>query len=592
MCGIVGQVERQGIVDSADFVVHLEAMRETLAHRGPDDAGTWLSADGRVGLGHRRLAIVDLTPSGHQPMPSEDERLWLTLNGEIYNQRELRTSLESRGHRFRSTCDAEVVLHGYEEWGLGVLERLSGMFAFGLWDQREQELLLARDRFGIKPLYYFASADRLLFASEAKGLLAHPCVPREVDWSALCDYLVYRYVPSPKCIWKGLAKLPPASWLRLDRSGEITVQEYWRLPPGARFSTAEAAAEAVDERLVAAVGRHLASDVPVGSFLSGGYDSSALALYRHRLGADGPSFAIGFADWPESEHRYAGQVAAHLGLEHRNWILGPESLALVRRLAWTYDEPLADISIVPTFAVSHLAARDVKTVLSGEGADEIFCGYTWQRDFMAMFGASGAGAADDPTADDLVAFYAGAMAMGGFDRERLAGLLHPDLHAHLPDDPWWFYRRLVRPELPPLQRLQWLDIKAFMGELVLTKVDRASMANSLEVRVPFLDPELVELLFGFDPSVYFRPGEQKPLLRANLEGKLPEAILERRKQGFVGPDAYYQNNNWYSGLLDESRLVRDGVLQGPAVPALLAAGDHWRLWKIAVLELWYREWLA
>ncbi|MBP9143615.1 MAG: asparagine synthase (glutamine-hydrolyzing) [Thermoanaerobaculia bacterium] len=581
MCGIVGQVEHRGIVDPAG----LAAMRDALEHRGPDDAGSWLSADGRAGLGHRRLAIVDLTPAGHQPMPSEDERLWLTLNGEIYNHRELRGQLEARGHRFRSSCDAEVVLHGYEEWGIDVLQRLDGMFAFALWDDSTGELLLARDRFGIKPLYYFSDSERMLFASEAKGLLAHPAVRREVDWSALCDFLVYRYVPSPKCIWKGMAKLPPACWLRLDRRGEARVQEYWTLPPGERRVPAADAAAAVDERLAAAVGGHLLSDVTVGSFLSGGYDSSALALYRHRLGADGPSFAIGFDDWPESEHRYAERVAAGFGLEHRSWILGPESLALVRRLAWTYDEPLADISIVPTFAVSHLAARSVKAVLSGEGADEFFCGYTWQRDFMA------ARAAGDPAADDLVAFYAGAMAMGSFDRAGLAGLLHPDLHAHLPDDPWWFYRSLVRPELAPLQRLQWLDIRAFMGELVLTKVDRASMANSLEVRVPFLDPGLVELLFGFDPEVYFRPGEQKPLLRANLGG-LPEAILQRRKQGFVGPDAYYQNIAWYTGLLGDSRLVRDGVLQAPAVAALLAAADHWRLWKVAVLELWYREWLT
>ncbi len=584
MCGIVGQIERRGIVDPAAFV----AMRDALAHRGPDDAGTWISADGRVGLGHRRLAIVDLTPSGHQPMPSEDGRLWLTLNGEIYNHRELRSTLESRGHRFHSTCDAEVVLHGYEEWGVAVLPRLKGMFAFALWDVDAQELLLARDRFGIKPLYYFADSDRLLFASEAKGLLAHPDVPREIDWPAVCDYFVYRYVPSPKCIWKGLAKLPPASWLRFGRDGECAVHEYWTLPPGERRPAAAEAVAAVDEQLAAAVGEHLVSDVPVGSFLSGGYDSSALALYRHRLGVDGPSFAIGFDDWPESEHRYAGQVAAALGLEHRDWILGAESLALARRLAWTYDEPLADISIVPTFAVSHLASRHVKTVLSGEGADEIFCGYTWQHELMAGSWGSAAG---DPTTDDLVAFYAGAMAMGSFDRAGLAALLAPDLHAHLPDDPWWFYRRLVRPELAPLKRLQWLDIRAFMGELVLTKVDRASMASALEVRVPFLDHELVELLFGFEPSVYFHPGVQKPLLRANLEDKLPPQILRRRKQGFVGPDAYYQNADWYSGLLRESRLVEDGVLQGPAVAGLLANADHWRLWKVAVLELWYQEWM-
>jgi len=582
MCGIVGQVERRGIVDPASLV----AMRDCLEHRGPDDAGIWLSGDGRVGLGHRRLSIVDLSPTGHQPMPAEGEHLWLTLNGEIYNHRELRKILEARGHRFRSTSDAEVVLHGYEEWGVKVLDRLKGMFAFGLWDDREQELFLARDRFGIKPLYYFATTERLLFASEAKGLLAHPAVPREIDWSAVCDYLVYRYVPSPKCVWRGLAKLPPASYLLLSRGGEARVHEYWALPPGSRPLGAKEAADAVDARLVDAVREHLLSDVTVGSFLSGGYDSSALAVYRNRLGAAGPTFAIGFDDWPESEHRYAEQVAAHFGLEHRSWMLGPESLALVERLAWTYDEPLADISIVPTFAVSHLASRSVKVALSGEGADEIFCGYTWQREFMA------ATASPASALDDIVPFYADAMAMGGFDRAGLAAILTADLHAHLPDDPWWFYRSLVRPELPPLQRVQWLDLKAFMGELVLTKVDRASMASSLEVRVPFLDHELVEFLFGLDPGVYYRPGEQKPLLRANLAGALPETILRRTKQGFVGPDAYYQNSEWYADLLGESRLVRDGVLQPRALSGFLAAGDFWRLWKVAVLELWYREWLT
>ncbi len=582
MCGIVGQIERRGIVDPGD----LAAMRDTLAHRGPDDAGLWLAADGRAGLGHRRLSFLDLSAAGRQPMPSEDERLWLTLNGEIYNHRELRAELLARGHRFRSTCDAEVVLHGYEEWGTEVLQRLQGMFAFGLWDEGAQELFLARDRFGIKPLYYFADSDRLLFASEAKALLAHPAVPREVDWSAVCDYLVYRYVPSPKCIWKGLAKLPPACWLRLGRDGGVTVGEYWTLPPGDRKIPFEEAVAAVDRHLENAVRRHLESDVALGSFLSGGYDSSALVLYLDRIGYRAETFAVGFEEWAQSEHRYAEEVARQFGLDHQTRVLGPESLELAHRLAWIYDEPLGDISTVPTFAVSHLAARRVKAVLSGEGADEIFCGYTWQRDYMT------ARAAGDPAADDLVAFYGGAMAMGSFDRERLAGLLHPDLHAHLPDDPWWFYRRLVRPELAPLQRLQWLDLRAFMGEQVLTKVDRASMANSLEVRVPFLDPGLVELVFGFDPEVYFRPGEQKPLLRANLAGRLPEAILQRTKQGFVGPDSYYQNAAWYARLLGDSRLVRDGVLQGPAVAALLAAADHWRLWKVAVLELWYREWLT
>jgi asparagine synthase (glutamine-hydrolysing) len=582
MCGIVGQVERSGIVDPAA----LAAMRDSLAHRGPDDAASWISADGRVGLGHRRLSLIDLSPAGRQPMPDEAERLWLTLNGEIYNHRELRATLVERGHTFRSTCDAEVVLHGFEEWGLDVLPRLKGMFAFALWDEARKELLLARDRFGIKPLYYAVDSHRLLFASEAKGILAHPAVSREIDGSAICDYLVYRYVPSPKCVWRGLAKLPPASYLRLGREGPPTVHEYWSLSGGSRRPDAPEAAAAVDRALEAAVREHLVSDVTVGSFLSGGYDSSALVHYRDRIGSPAPSFAIGFADWPESEHRYAELVAETFGLEHRSWVLGAESLELARRLAWTYDEPLADISTVPTFAVSHLASRSVKAVFSGEGADEIFCGYSWQHGFMA------ARAAGDPAGAAVVPFYAQAMAMGGFDREALAALVAPALHPDLPDDPWWFYRSLLRPDLAPLQQVQWLDLKAFMGELVLTKVDRASMANSLEVRVPFLDHELVELLFGMDPAVYFRPGEHKPLLRANLEGALPETILRRRKQGFVGPDSYYQNRSWYERLLGDSRLARDGVLEAAAIRGYLAAADHWRLWKIAVLELWYREWMT
>jgi asparagine synthase (glutamine-hydrolysing) len=316
--------------------------------------------------------------------------------------------------------------------------------------------------------------------------------------------------------------------------------------------------------------------------LSGGYDSSALAVQLQRIGYPTETFSIGFDGWPESEHRYAEEVAERCGMEHRSWVIGRESLALASRLAEVYDEPLADTSIVPTFAASFLASRHVKAVLSGEGGDELLGGYTWQHDRARR---EAAGETIDP-----VEHYAAAMAMGSFDRARLAELFDPALHESLPEDPLWFYRRHLRPELAPVAQVQHLDLRTFLGELVLTKVDRATMACSLEARVPFLDRALVEELWTLAPEVRFQAGVQKPLLRPCLEGRVPARILERKKQGFVGPDSFYADVDWYRRVLEGGRLVADGVLRAPAVEALLAAGDVWRLWKVAVLELWYRRW--
>jgi len=578
MCGIAGIVERRGRVDREE----LEAMGRALAHRGPDDAGCWISPDGRVGLAHRRLAFLDLTSAGHEPMRDESGRRWLVFNGEIYNYLELTRELEARGHRFASRSDGEVLLHGWEEWGDGLLERIDGMFAFALWDDETRTLLLARDRFGIKPLYVADGPERLLFASEARGILAHPAVEREIDWSAVCDYLVYRYVPSPRSVWRGLAKLEPAESLELVGDRPARRRFYWRLPEGARRPSRAEASERLEALLRDSVRRHLVADVPVGAFLSGGYDSSALALEASRLGYRAETYSIGFEDWPESEHRYAAEVAAHCGLGHRAWVLGRESLALAPRMADVYDEPLADISTLPTFAVSFLAAGRVKAVLSGEGADELLGGYTWQHDRARR---EDAGERVDP-----VAHYAAAMAMGAFDREGLAALLDPGLHEALPEDPHWFYRRHLRSELAAVAQVQALDLRTFLGELVLTKVDRATMACSLEARVPFLDRALVEELWTLAPDVRFRTGEQKPLLRALLEGHLPARILARPKQGFVGPDEYYSNLDVYRRILAGSRLAADGIVRPGAVESLLAAGDVWRLWKVGVLELWYRRW--
>lgn len=578
MCGIIGQIETASQIDQAVFTT----MRDTLTHRGPDDAGLYFNPSGKVALGHRRLSFLDLSEAGRQPMTNETGTLWLTFNGEIYNFPALREELITAGHTFKSTSDSEVILHGYEEWGPKIVEKLSGMFAFGLWDEDKQELLLARDRFGIKPLYYYQDTQRFLFSSELKGIVAQPNIEKKIDFSAMCDFLVYRYVPSPKTIWQHTKKIPPAHYLIRKSDGTVQLEQYWDLKPGDQKPADADAIREVDERLLASVKGHILSDVPIGSFLSGGYDSSAMVYYLNRLEYTPNTFAIGFGDWLESEHQYAEAVADQYGTEHHNVIIGGESLALVEKLATYYDEPLGDISIIPTYVVSWSAAQKVKAVLSGEGADEIFCGYSWQKAYMLNSGPE----------VDVVQHYAESMAMGWFDADLLKELFAPEYHEHIPEDVHWFYREHFNPELHPLQAIQYLDVKTFMGELVLTKVDRASMANSLEVRVPFLDPAIAKYVMSLSPEVYFAPKTQKYLLNKNLQGNLPDGILNRRKQGFVGPDRYYQDIRFYAKKLRNSYLVRDGILLQPRIEKMIEEEDHWRLWKVLVLEFWYRKWAA
>ncbi len=593
MCGIIGEMDGRKAVDRGRF----EALRDILAHRGPDGAGLWLSDGGGAALGHRRLSLVDLTDAGRQPMCNEDGSLWLVFNGEIYNHRVLRAELIGLGHRFSSATDSEVLLHGWEEWGSAVLPRLKGMFALGIYDARSRSLFLARDRFGIKPLYYCGRPDFFLFASELKAIAAHPRAARNLDVTALCDYFVCRYVPSPKTIWKGVKKLPPGSWLSVSADFEVKTGKWYEPAAGTRRLPEREAVEAVDALLARSVAEHSAADVPVGSFLSGGYDSSALLAYRKRAGEEPRAFTIGFDGWEKSEHIAARMVADHLKVPLETEILHPESLELLPRLARVYDEPLADISTIPTFAVSRLAARSVKAVVSGEGADEIFGGYGWHRSIRRDFESLGAlgRAALSWTPLRRAWFcsrYAGAMSMGRFDRASLKKLLTPDLSRDIPYDSDWFYRASFRNEPGVVKNVQLLDIRAFMGELVLTKVDRAGMAQSLEIRVPYLDHELADFVLSLDESVYFSEEAPKRLLRENIKAWLPPRILARPKQGFVGPDSFYADDGLFRRHLAEAAVVRDGLVRREALSDLLYARDSWRLWKALVFELWYREWVA
>lgn len=590
MCGIVGYISLHKKIDSTVF----EQMLNTLEHRGPDDFGVFYSHVQNIALGHRRLSFIDLSSAGKQPLCNVQKNIWVTFNGEIYNYLELKKELES-DYVFRTNTDTEVLIAAYEKWGVKFVSKLKGMFAFALYDEIKQKMFLFRDRFGIKPLYYYINDGVLIFASEIRAIIASKLTSKTIDFSAFSDYFVYRYIPSPKTIWNDIKKIPPAHYLEIDtQSLTSTIHEYWQLFSDDNTVNTKELIKEVNAILINSVSEHLRADVPIGSFLSGGYDSSALAMYMKQLGCTPETFSIGFSNWDKSEHLFAKIVADYLEIPNEGVIADKKSLELVDLMPTIYDEPIADISIVPTYMVSKLAKRKVKAVLSGEGADEIFGGYTWQHDFFqlsypetvlkkvkSIFQSS-----------DTVGFYAQAMAMGWFDKEELQKMLHPNLHQFIPEDVHWFYRKHFRTDLSPLKSIQYLDIKCFMAELVLTKIDRASMANSLEVRVPFLDHTIIEKIFKLDEKQYFKEAQTKYLLFENLKGKLPNEILERKKQGFVGPDSYYMDMNFYRRELKNCKLVEFKVINQEYLDGLLKETYNWKLWKILIMEKWFSMWVV
>lgn len=592
MCGIVGYLNFKRSIEHTELV----EMRDTIRHRGPDDEGAAFFENNSIALGHRRLSFLDLSSAGKQPMCNEDETIWIILNGEIYNYVELRAELEKHNHVFKTHSDTETIIHGYEEWGYDVVSHLKGMFAFGLLDLKRKKFFLARDRFGIKPLYYHQSESCFVFASELKAIIKCREVRREIDYTSFADYFTYRYIPSPKTIWKNISKLPPAHYLVYDYVERKTeINEYWKLSFRDKSENDFELAKEVGELISQSVAIHARSDVPVGSFLSGGYDSSAVVYFLTQHGYTPETFSIGFKDWYDSEDQYAEIVAKLLKVPLTVTLEDDESLDLLDIMPDVYDEPLADISILPTWLVSHTAVKKVKAVMSGEGADELFGGYTWQKQFVSMNNELNRlkrlylRLLGTP-AFNTVEFYADAMSMGRFNSQELRKLLSPDLHRNIADDTEWFYRRHFDSSLSPLKSIQLMDIKCFMGEQVLTKIDRASMANSLEVRVPFLDHELFEKVLQVKESVYFKPGITKFLVYENVKHFLPEKILQRPKQGFVGPDDFYMNMQRYRKIIENSRLIRDGIVHREYCKGLLESKDHWRLWKLAVMEKWYNRW--
>jgi asparagine synthase (glutamine-hydrolysing) len=590
MCGINGVWSKNRSI----YLEPFDAMRDTLIHRGPDGAGSWIHPSGNIALGHRRLSFMDLSKEGAQPLVSKNKKVIATVNGEIYNYPELKNQLEQKGHSFKSGSDSELIIHGWEEWGKQLPKKLNGMFAFALWDEVEQCLFLARDRFGIKPLYYGINPEEFCFASEIKALIKWNPALKNIDFSQMANFFTYRYIPSPGTIYKDIYKLPPAHAMLLKHNLKAEVWKYWDLSFNKNTWRNTQILEQTNALLSHSVKTHTQSEVPIGSFLSGGYDSSAIVSYLRKNDITINTFCVGFKNWEQSEHQYAKIVADAMRMPFYSKILDQSSLDILPQLIQYYDEPIADISIIPTYQVSKLAAHYNKAVLSGEGADELFAGYTWhyenilkkKKQYFNLLKNT------QHTEAFSVEAYSNAMAMGHLRHNELRALFHPDYHQKIPEDSDWFYTQNYRTDLKGLKRFQYMDIKCFMGELVLTKIDRASMANSLEVRVPFLDHNLVEFLFNIPTNRIYKKGYQKYLLNQILQKQLPKSILERKKQGFVGPDKYYHNHAWYQQIVEQSLLASNKILESKELNRLLENREYWKLWKFVVMEEWYRYWIA
>ncbi|HKZ05057.1 MAG TPA: asparagine synthase (glutamine-hydrolyzing) [Methylomirabilota bacterium] len=621
MCGIAGILRRDGApVDEA----LLGAMTSVLAHRGPDGQGVW--ARGPVGIGHRRLAIIDLV-TGDQPMFSADGEVAVIFNGEIYNYRELRRELEAQGHRFTTTSDTEVLLRAYEAHGQDCLGRLRGMFAFALWDGRRRRLLLARDRVGIKPMVYTWDGRRLLYASELKSLLQDPSVPRDVDWEAFGDYLTYHYVPSPRTIFRAIRKLPPASLLVLDlEGGEPRIERYWDLEfkPDERRSEADWSAQLRVE-LQDAVRSHLVSDVPIGAFLSGGLDSSTVvAMMAHGGASPLRTFSIGFGESDYDELKWASLMAQRYGTDHYEFVVKPEALDVLPQLAWQFDEPFADSSALPTYYVAKITREHVTVALSGDGGDENFAGYRRyaraqalheQLDAMpgrlarSLFRAAGRllppGARGQRYAElrgeaPLDRYFR----MMTAHRSRSVGrLLTAETRRRLgADHRMEAFRAIGEAGRAPdyVSTLQYLDVRTYLPEDILTKVDRTSMLVSLEARVPLLDHRLMEFVATMPSRFKLRDGLGKRILRDTVAPDLPPELLQRGKMGFGVPlDAWFRGElqGYARDVLLGPRARQRGWLEPSAVGRLLdehRAGtrDHAsQIWSLLCLEEWARRWL-
>jgi asparagine synthase (glutamine-hydrolysing) len=618
MCGIVGIASGSSVIERSWLAAGCDAMR----HRGPDGNGEWWSEDGCVGLGHRRLAVIDLSPAGAQPMSDISGTLHITFNGEIYNFIDLRTQLAGMGHAFRTGTDTEVILAAYRQWGSACLERLNGMFTFALFDATRRQLFMARDRAGEKPLYYVLTPDSVRFASELKGLMADARLPRDIDSEALDCYLTMGFVPGERCILQGVRKLPPAHALVFDlTTARSHVWRYWELPrPPQRAGAAPADEEQLLEELEAlladSVRRQLVADVPVGILLSGGVDSSLVAALAVRATSKVRTFTMrfpGHGSLDETEH--ARLIARHFGTEHLELETQDSAVDLLPMLARQFDEPMVDSSMIPTYLISRLTRQHCTVALGGDGGDELFGGYVHYNRLLKMQRTLGR---LPQVVRGPLAGAGGVLLPLGFKGRNWLQSLGIDLKQGLPLIAQYFDSRARRrlmshgqewplvgeairarnvPKIPDLlQRATRSDFENYLAEDILVKVDRASMLNSLEMRAPLLDYRVIEFAFGKVPSHLKATTEDRKILLKKLSARiLPPQFDRHRKQGFSIPLAsWLRQGSWWrffrdvllgseGGFFDRRALahVLDGQARGRA--------NGERLFALVMLELWRRE---
>ncbi|TMA36807.1 MAG: asparagine synthase (glutamine-hydrolyzing) [Deltaproteobacteria bacterium] len=622
MCGIVAVLDVGGSGPVSREV--LDRMAQAVAHRGPDERGLWI--EGPVGLAAQRLRVVDLE-TGQQPLVSEDGSIRLVANGEVYNASELRAALLARGHRFASRTDTEVILHAYEDDGPASLERLEGMFAFALWDGRRRRLLLARDRFGEKPLYYAQLPRTFLLASELKALLVHPDVPRDLDWHALTQYLAHEYVPAPQAIFRAIRKLEPAHYMTVGADGTHAIDRYWSPPrPSRQAPSAPEAADEVVARLRRSVASRILCDVSWGCLLSGGIDSSLVTALATEISSKPvKTFAIGFEEPTYDERHHAAAVARAFGAEHHETLVrGADARRLLSEVACILDEPFADASSLPALLLSRLAREHVTVALSGDGGDELFCGYPTQtahraaeayRRLPATVRRAIVFAAERlPTSHRYLSFDFAARRflrdaarpsverhlrwMGSFPPEAQTRLLAPEVQREvLRADPYTAAREAVtawRPETVS-DVATALDVLFYLADDNLVQTDRASMSVALEVRAPFLDLGVAEYALRLPAALRRGLWRTKPLLRRAARTLLPGRVSRRRKHGFGVP-----TGTWLRGplrelaveLLEPGRIRRQGLFDAAYVSALLdrhlrgVAYHRKELWTLLMFELW------
>ncbi len=630
MCGLVGARRLSG-----DFAIHaayIDAMRDTMIHRGPDGEGTWIAPDHSIGLGHRRLSIIDLSNYAAQPMASNDQTIQVVFNGEIYNHAELRKELEKIDSRPWKTdhSDTEVIIRAYEAWGIDCLSRFMGMFAIAIWDGRSEDLWLVRDRIGIKPLYWSKHNGRLTFASEIKALLEDPDQPREVDSESVADFLAFICTPGPRTLFKGVNKMAPGCWLRVDRKGNITERRWYEVwdevdPEG--IKDGDELYEQLFDTLADAVDLRKVGDVPMGVFLSGGVDSSAnAALFSRGLKEKIRTFSIGYdANYKTytSELPFARQMAEEVGAIHHERLLKEQDLIdFLPKMIHLQDEPIADPVCMPVYYVSKLARDNGVTVCQvGEGADELFWGYkSWRywrklqsfgmspgsRMAAALGGAamSMAGKRDHRLHDALARMSKGQPAFWssaeGPTRHQRRGILGADLRRELAGRDGWesvkpLWQRFQQgaPERSALNWMSFADLSLRLPELLLMRVDKMSMGVSLEARVPFLDHRMVELALSMPESVKIRHGESKHVLKQAMRGYLPENIIDRPKRGFGVPV-----DEWLEGSLgtrierELTRFCRDtGFFDEAGVKELMSGQSRVRVWYLYNFALWHRHFI-